>query len=137
MNVGTVVAVDGSLIPTIPLKLHHSDGADLEIEALMDSGFSGEVALPMGVVNELGLEYARGQIVALADGSHHRVETYRGSVFFADEWHDVVVYSTGGSAAIGMRLLYGSKIGFEAAPEGEIDCEQLDHPRLRWPSYRR
>ena len=103
----------------------------------MDTGFSGELALPMSVIEDLGLQYARGRIVALADGSFHRVETYFGSVLLAGEWHDVIVYSTGGSPAIGMRLLRGAKVSFEAVPNGRIDWHRIAEPRPHWTRLRR
>ncbi len=137
MRVGDVNAIEGSLVPSISILMHRSGGEDLEVEALMDSGFSGEFALPMSVVEDLGLEYAQGHIVVLADGSYHHVETFKGSVFFADEWHDVLVYSTGGGPAVGMRLLRGAKISFEAIPEGSIDWERIERPRPHWSRLRR
>lgn len=137
MRVGKVSAVDGSFVPSISITMHRADGEDLEIEALMDSGFSGEVALPMSVVEDLGLVYARGHIVVLADGSYRQVETFKGAVFFAGEWHDVTVYSTGGGPAVGMRLMQGAKICFEAIPEGSIDWERIGQPRPHWTRLRR
>lgn len=137
MRVGEVSAVDGSLVPGISILIHWSGGEDLEVEALMDSGFSGEIALPMSVVEDLELEYAQGRIVVLADGCYHQIETFKGSVFFADEWHDVIVYSTGGNPAVGMRLLRGAKISFETVPEGSINWERIERPRLHWSRLQR
>ncbi len=136
MKIGSVVSGEGFLFPTVPIEVHQPSGEHLRVDALLDTGFTGEVALPMSVVEGLGLEYVRDRIIALADGTHRRVEAFRASVFFGGEWRDALIYGTGGGATIGMRLVYGANISFDAVSDGDIEYRSLDLPRPRWPLHR-
>ena len=137
MRIGEVSAVEGTLEPSISITMHMAAGEDLEVYALMDTGFSGEVALPMSVIEYLGLEYARGRIVALADGSFHRVETYLDQFSW---WENgTMSLSTAREAALqsDLRLLRGAKVSFEAVPNGRIDWHRIAEPRPHWTRLRR
>lgn len=64
--------------PFIPLEVHVR-GLAIQVEALLDTGFDGAVALPSSLANELG-QPTTSTIGILADGSSVRVPIYAGQV---------------------------------------------------------
>jgi len=60
--------LDESHQPRIPVVVEGVRG-DLTLEAVIDTGFDGELCLPLAVAIELGLELYGAQRVQLADGS--------------------------------------------------------------------
>ncbi len=136
MNIGTVVAVSGSLYPTVSITVTGAAGFSETTQATLDTGFTGSIALPLHMVDRLGLEYVRDRAVTLADGSQRDTAIYRGSVMIGGDWQDVEVHCSGHTALVGMRLMYGANISFDAVPEGKIEYRSLDLPRPRWPLHR-
>ena len=136
MNVGSVVMMWGNLLPLVEIKLHLAGREPLPLEAKLDTGFTGAVSLPPWSVAGLELEPGPYRRVSLADGSERDVETLLGSVYFAEEWHDTVIHVLGTNPCIGMRLLRGANISFDAKPDGAIEHRSLDLPRPRWPLSR-
>ena len=137
MSVGTIVAVAGNLYPKVPVELRGSKGTTIELEATLDTGFTGSLGVPQPIIDEMELEFVREQQVYLADGSQRIVQIYDGSVMWARSWYDTDVYSMGDHVLVGMRLMYGSNISFDAVPNGEIKYRSIDLPRPRWPLSRR
>ena len=96
------------------------------VDALLDSGFTGAVSLPSVVVDDLGLEWSGEQSVTLGDGSDVSVDIYEGMVGFAGKWYRCAILATGDVPTVGMHLLRGARISFQAEPGGDISLERLD-----------
>lgn len=137
MRVGYVVDVAGNMYPTVSVTITGMDGIHRTVEATLDTGFTGSISLPLGLIEQLGLEYVRDRAVTLADGSQRDVAIYRGSVMLGGEWRDTEVHCSGYVALVGMRLMYGANISLDAVPSGEISYTSLGLPRPRWPLTRR
>ncbi len=136
MRVGSVVDVAGNMYPTVSLTVAGVNGIHSTIEATLDTGFTGSISLPLGLIEQLGLEYVRDRAVTLADGSQRDTAIYRGSVMLAGEWRDTEIHCSGFVALAGMRLMSGANISFDAVPNGDINYTSLDLPRPRWPLSR-
>jgi predicted aspartyl protease len=71
-------------------------------EAILDTGFDGDVCLP----TQLGLELAATQLIELADGTRKRELVFAGEGVFGDEARKVeIILTEGQDALIGTRLL--------------------------------
>ena len=92
-------------VPWVPVEI-----GDRTVEAVIDTGFNGELALPADLVNQLGLTPIAFVFVELADGS----------------WH-VMPVSTGRISIGGMELPVEIVIG---AAEPSIGTGLLRHFRL-------
>jgi predicted aspartyl protease len=70
-------------------------GQSEEIEAVIDTGFTGELMLPRNVVPSLGLPARGGRLVILADGSLSRAESYEvtvsGTASDATSWRSALM----------------------------------------------
>lgn len=97
----------------------------LEVEAVIDTGFDGELTLPSGTIRRLGYPYAGSAGGILADGSEVQFEYHEGRVL----WHGVVrpiaVIAAEGQPSIGMALLRSSHLSVEAVPGGEVTVSEL------------
>ncbi len=123
------VAEDGSE-PLLPLGVlavagvGGEDGRSLEIEAVIDTGFDGELTLPSGTIRRLDYPYAGSAGGVLADGSEVQFDYHEGRVL----WHGIVrpvaVIAAEGQPLIGMALLHGSRLKMDAVPCGEVLVEE-------------
>ena len=56
------------------------DGVETEVDAVVDTGYTGSLALPAAVVASLGLTRRSGGRAVLADGSLRRFDTFAAEV---------------------------------------------------------
>jgi clan AA aspartic protease len=122
---GRVVA-DGSEAVLLILVFDLGRGSrQTNIEAVIDTGFTGHLTLPAEVVGSLALPELGTEEIVLADGSEEIVSVHRATV----EWHErsrtVPALAVGGDPLIGMALLAGSRLRMDAVPSGEVVIEQL------------
>ena len=125
MKIGTVRALEGGLAATLEIELRWSAFRSGTFNALLDTGFNGAVSLPIENVAELGLPLVREQTVTLGDASDVRVMVHAGRVRFADGWHRCPVLATGDVPLVGMQLLQGVKVCFEAVDGGDVEAVSI------------
>ena len=137
VKIGRIDAATGALYPVVQVELRGRDGRSVFVDAVLDTGFTGTISIPIGVIRELGIVRRRRETFVLADGSTSESSVYDGSVRFAGSWFETDIFSTHYIPTVGMRLLYGANISFDAVPDGDIEYRSLDLPRPRWPLHRR
>lgn len=99
-------------------------GEDGEIEATVDTGFTGALCLPPEVVETLGLPFVGRGAAVLADGRAVETRYHRGRVLWHGREGGVQVLATKGGPLVGMALLRGSRLTVEAVPGGEVMVEE-------------
>lgn len=102
-------------------------GKAVEVEAVIDTGFTGHLTLPRDVTRSLALP-GRGFVeVELADGSSTALDVYEARVLWHGRSRPVPVYETGeaGGPLVGMSLLRGSRLEAEIVPGGEVVVRPL------------
>jgi clan AA aspartic protease len=106
---------DADLAPHLALALPNGEQLDL----VVDSGFNGEVTLPLSLVRRLKLR-KRGFIYnQLADGSTVRTPTFRGEIFWFGQPVPVLVQATGADEGLlGTELFQGCKV--ELDPDADL-----------------
>jgi predicted aspartyl protease len=125
--VGTVAA-DGSesLLPLVLLGgVGNGSGGREGIEAVIDTGFDGELTLQKATIRLLGYPYSGSAGGTLADGSEVQFDYYEGRGLWHGVERPVAVIGAEGQPLIGMGLLGGSRLTLNAEPGGEVLVEDL------------
>ena len=125
MKIGTVHSVGGSLAATLEVQVRWTTGRSKTYNALLDTGFNGALSLPTDDVAALGLPLVTERTVTLGDASDVRVEVHAGQVRLAQGWHRCPVLSTGDVPLVGMQLMEGLNVCFEAVDGGAVTAESV------------
>ena len=109
----------------VTLSIEDAAGLQHEIEAVLDTGFTGYLVLPPAVIRQLGLARRGRRRMTLADGTVRMHHFYGASVIWGGEQYTVPTYGTGDKPLIGMRLLEGSRVTLDVADGGTVTIESL------------
>ena len=113
-------AVNSAYEAVINLPLRGPVGQTREIEAVIDTGYSGFLALPTALVTELGLAYrSQGQAI-LADSSEVNFEVYDVTVLWEGQPRHVDVDATGSTPLVGMLLLDRHDLSIRVRDGGHV-----------------
>ena len=108
------------------IELEIVDANDTEkVEAIIDTGFTGELILPGDLIDRLGLPRIGELPITLGDGNEIDVGLYLGIVLWQGENRIVQVLRTSGKPLIGMSLLYGNRLTVDVIIDGEVTIETL------------
>ena len=104
----------------IPLSLHGPAGQAQEVEAVIDTGFTGFVTLPPSIVAELGLVFMGTGEPTLADGSEVSFDAYVVTVLWEGQPRDVLVDEADTTPLVGMRLLHRHNLNIDVEHQGRV-----------------
>ena len=111
--------------PTVLLTVFGPNKQIDDIEVIVDTGFSGSLALPPGDVATLGLPFANYYDAGLADGSRLRIAVHEATIIWHGSRRTVLVMATGKRALLGMSLIEGSRLTLDGADGGTVTLEPL------------
>lgn len=108
------------MTPTAPIAVIGSRQS-IELTAIVDTGFDGDLCIPTRVAVQLGLELTSELDVELADGTRKSQLVFAGSVRFLGETHDVHIMLTDSEdSLIGTDLLEFYRVSIEF-PGGRVN----------------
>ncbi len=96
-----------------------------KIECIVDTGFSGYLALPSNLIDYLKLPKIDDQEVRLGDGTVVSLAKYIAKVLWHEEERSVSVLCTDGGSIAGMFLLFGSRVILDVIENGNVSIEVL------------
>lgn len=110
----------------IRIALSDQSGQSLEIEAVIDTGYTGFLTLPTSLVTQLGLTYrSHGQAV-LADSSEVTFDIYDVTVLWDGRQRRIRVDATGDTPLVGMLLLEGYNLNMDIEQGGAVIISAKD-----------
>jgi clan AA aspartic protease len=109
----------------VPVRVRGPGGAERDVDAVVDSGFTTSLTLPATVVATLGLARQSGGGAVLADGSVRQLDIYTADVAWCGGWRPVLVSGVGDEVLLGMRLLAGHKLRIAVVPGGVVEITSL------------
>jgi clan AA aspartic protease len=118
-------AVNSRNEAVVHLRVRAPGGAELEADAIVDSGFTSSLTLPMPVVTALGLVRQSGGSAVLADGSVRQFDIFAAELLWGGIWRAVLAYGIGSESLLGMNLLAGHKLVVEVVPGGVVEILPL------------
>lgn len=116
--------VDQNCEATIRLVVRNAGLTQL-VEAIIDTGFTGFLTLPLSVLSNLNLQPYRREAGTLGDGSTCIFDVYRGSVIWDGEFRQVDINASEASPLVGMSLLYGYRVQFDTIEGGAVTIQSL------------
>jgi clan AA aspartic protease len=96
------------------------------LSAVVDTGFTGDLMLPMTVVVELGFQYRGVQEALLGNGSSYDFEVYAGTIIWDGKIRSVEVNACESGTLIGMGLLDGWMLEIEGKAGGDVRITALE-----------
>ena len=110
----------------IDLTLHDIGGDAHQVECVVDTGFTGYLALSRAIVQNLGLIQADEEEVSLADGSTTILALHQVTVAWLDGPRTVTAYAIDGNSLVGIKLLRGSLVSLKVVGGGTVLIEEAD-----------
>jgi clan AA aspartic protease len=117
--------VTASREAVIGVLVRGARGQEVQVEAVIDTGFTGFLTLPARLIASLALSFAGTTRVALATGSEAAMDVFEAIVLWDDRERDVVVLAAEGAALVGMALLSGYRVTLEVEDGGAVHIEAL------------
>lgn len=112
--------VDRDLCPHIRVQTPAGRSLDL----VVDTGFNGELVLPLGLLRQLHFRSLGWTLVELADGSNVATPLYEGRILWFSEPKRVKIHATRSrDALLGTRMLVGYRLKVDIE-EGRVVIEQ-------------
>ena len=119
-------AVNSAYEAIVTLPLQGPDGQSREIDAVVDTGYTGFLTLPPSVVADLGLPF-RGQTEAiLADGSETTLDVYDVAVVWDGRLRNARASAADAVPLIGMRLLDGHSLYVDVQAGGRVVIQAVE-----------
>ena len=104
----------------VSLTVRGPAGQTQDVEAVIDTGFTGFLTMPPGVVVELGLPFVNIGQVTLADGSEATLNVYGATVLWDGEPRYIRVYAADTTPLVGMRLLDSHNLNIDVENGGRV-----------------
>jgi predicted aspartyl protease len=109
----------------VSMRVRGPGGVELDVDSIVDSGYTASLTLPMTIANSLGLVRQSGSAAVLADGTVHQFDVYSAEVEWDGAWRAVLVSVIGSESRLGMRLVAGHKLTIEVIPGGSVEILPL------------
>jgi len=104
----------------IPVEALAADRSVVSIRAIVDTGFNGYLTLPTDVLSALGAFAAGTRRAELGDGNLVELDVYAVRVKWHDVDRDVLALKADTTPLVGMSLLWGSNVVFDARDRGTV-----------------
>lgn len=117
--------VNGDREAIVQIVVLNDSKKTASIEGVVDTGYTGDLMLPMAVVEQLGLVIQGIQQGVLGDGSRRAFEVYSGLVIWDGIIRKVEINAAETGVLIGMGLLENCKLEITAKPGGEVRIASL------------
>ena len=117
--------VNENLELTIRLILLRISGEEHDIEAIIDTGFTGHLTLPTALIERLALSWQSRGHALLADGSLHVFDVYIGTLMWNGQARTVEVDEADTDPLVGMGLLRDHSLRADLVEHGAVKIEAL------------
>lgn len=97
----------------------------IEVEAVVDTGFSAFLSLPSQTIRDLGLDFQQTLFATLADGNDVELQTYSATARWNDELLPIYVIQSESQPLLGMSFLENHQLTIEVRDGGTVRLETL------------
>lgn len=121
MIVGRVNAFKEAIIP---LQIRGTSGRFQNAEAVIDTGYSGEITVTPYIVEQLHLPFRELRSYELGDGELVEFAIHDAVIMWDEEEREIGALVTNGGVMVGMSRLTGYTLFIDAIDGGEVRIEQ-------------
>lgn len=100
-------------------------GRGVELDAIVDTGFTDYLTVSRQVVEELGLRFRESMAYELANGEVDTFDLHEGKVLWDDRLRDVIVSVAEGGPLVGMGLMEGCRLTVDVMDGGRVEIRPL------------
>jgi clan AA aspartic protease len=100
-------------------------GEERQIEAVLDTGYTGSLTLPPDVVSALGLPFRGRGSALLGDGSESEFDIHEATLEWAGERRSAAIDVADTDPLLGVGLLLGSELTVQVIPGGTVALQRL------------
>ena len=109
----------------LPITLRLPGHGDITNEFVVDTGFGGDLTLPIPAIGTLGLPYSRTMEANLADDSSVALALHTATILWQGNEREVDVLATGRRSLLGMGLLAGSELVVQCCDGGIVTADEM------------
>ena len=109
----------------LPVVFRLPEIPDLELEFVLDTGFTGDLTLPLATVQRLGLEFKSKLIAKLATDDAVELLVYGAIIVWQGEVREVNTLATGTRPLLGTALLSGDEMTAQFVENGLVTVDEL------------
>lgn len=113
------------LEPRISVALLAPGKGRLQVEFVVDTGFSGYLTLPAAAIAALGFPYSYELSAKLADDSSADVDVHTATVNWDGQELEIDVLAMGTRPLLGTSLLAGFDVNIQFADGGQVVAERI------------
>jgi clan AA aspartic protease len=96
------------------------------IRAVIDTGFTGSLTLPLTMITDLELTWFTQQEGFLGDGSRRTFDVYRGTIIWDGQLRVIEINASDAAPLVGMALLEGFELRVQAYEGGIVAIIAID-----------
>ena len=115
--------VNERLEAAIVLTVGGAPGSESRVDAVIDTGYSGQLTLPPRLVAGLGLQRVGVSRATLGDGSRVYFDVYTATVRWSGSVVDIHVDEADAVPLVGMDLLHGHHLQIDVRNGGRVLIE--------------
>ncbi len=115
--------VNAAYEPVVTVVVQGQAGRTREIEAVVDTGFTGFLTVPPSLATELELDFRGTSRATLADGSEVTLPSYGVAVLWEGQPRYVEADAADATPLVGMRMLDGHDLNIEVERGGRVVIE--------------
>ena len=113
-------SVNAAYEAVVTLAVRGPAGQTTEIDAVIDTGFTGVLTLPPALVSELGLPFVTRGRATLANGSEDFFDIYEVAVLWESQLRYVLADAADTTPLLGMALLDSRSMYVEVERGGRV-----------------
>jgi clan AA aspartic protease len=117
-------AVNSRFQVVVPFSIRSSANTMHDMEAQLDTGFTGALTLPPLVISALGLNWRSQTYSILANGQFHLFDIYNATIIWDGAPQTILVQAADDALLIGLELLKGFdlRVRFNVGGNAEIEA---------------
>ncbi len=117
--------VNAAYEPVVSLAVQGHAGQTREIEAVIDTGFTGFLTVTPALAAELGLDFRGTGRATLADGSEVTFDVYDVAVLWDGQERYIEADVADTTPLVGMRLLNQHNLNIQVADGGRVVIQPM------------